>query len=336
MKILIVGDLHVKRSNLEETKPLLTRIVNMAPGHDVVIHLGDLYNDHGVVTADVQTVITDFFSQLSELSNQRGCGVIIKNLEGNHDQDGDGKHTSLYVHDKFPNKTGIQHIMKPTSFVTLPFAMIPYIRDPKKFEDAVYKLLNTDPELKLVFCHQEFNGAIYENGLYAPHGVDSSLFPNIQFISGHIHKGQEFGNVWYPGAPRWLTKSDANDQRGIWSIELGPEGMNRAFHSSEDICPAFFNIILTEEQIKSGNLPKAKKGDKVYVEYIGDNPDSIKQIQFTYENLSLKNKKVWPIKAAHVSESKGIISSVRDYVMSLDTSFPKEELLSEVMRRISV
>lgn len=334
MKVLLVGDLHIKRSNLKETVPLLDRVLQLSEDHDLIIHLGDLYNDHGVITADVQKVVTDFFDDLSALSDKKGFDVI--NIEGNHDQDGDGTHTSLYVHAVSGNRVSCITGPRVESISTEELGFLPYIRNPEAFEKAVQSMLERTSNLKIIFCHQEFNGAVYENGMYAPHGSDSSKFPNLLFISGHIHKGQEYGNVWYPGAPRWLTKSDANQARGLWSIEIqNGEVISKEFISSADICPAYHSHVVCDSDIENGRLPKYKDEDKVYIEYLGNDPKMLKKISATYNHLSLKHTKVQGKVENTVSESKGVVKSIEDYVNSYNTKIPKDKLLNEIFQRMS-
>jgi len=40
---------------------------------------------------------------------------------------------------------------------------------------------------KILFCHQTFDGAKFENGFYAPDGFDFSGIKYEKIISGHIH-----------------------------------------------------------------------------------------------------------------------------------------------------
>ena len=75
------------------------------------------------------------------------------------------------------------------------------------------------PEDATVVCHQTFNGGQYDNGFYAKDGIDPNLVPQPMILSGHIHAPQSFGKVWYVGAPRWRTASDANVERAIWVVE---------------------------------------------------------------------------------------------------------------------
>jgi DNA repair exonuclease SbcCD nuclease subunit len=334
MKVLLVGDLHIKKSNLDESKDLLDWIAQVAGQHGMTILLGDIYNDHGVVTADVQAVVTDFFTKLEMV-----CPKVI-NIEGNHDQAGDEKNSSLYVHsighrDLYQDR--LVHIFEPNVY-DIPncakLGLIPFRRSNDKFTKESNELHECG--CNIILCHQEFNGAVYENGFYAPHGVDPQFNPKIQFVSGHIHQQQQFSNVWYPGAPRWLTKSDANSPRGLWSIEIDDTGItSRTFISSNHVSPEYHLVTLDDNSLES--MIDYPKKDKIYIEYIGNNQDSIKKIQKKYKNnnLVLKNTRIKNTAQEKVSETKGITNSIKDYIESSDFNISKDLITDEIFRRIA-
>ena len=327
MKVLLIGDLHIKRNNLADSLSLFERIIQLSEQVDSIIHLGDLYNDHGVMTADVQKIIVDFFSRIPKHK-------ILFNIEGNHDMDGDGINSSLYVHSDQLNINNIREIRYSDQLKSI---LMPYIRDPREFEEKLAIKLKEYPTTKTVFCHEEFNGAIYENGMYAPNGADSSKFPNIQFISGHIHAEQEFSNVWYAGSPRWLTKSDANQSRGLWILDM-EDGVyvDSSFISSEDILPKYHSITINDKDLETISLPDLPAKDKIYITYTGSDPKVIKKIRNKYENLSLKILSPDIFSPQTVSEAKGIVESIQDYVNQIDLPINKTTLLNEIMKRISL
>jgi len=334
MKILLVGDLHIKKSNLDESRAVLDWIIENAGHHQMTVLLGDIYNDHGIISADVQAVVTDFFSKLEKV-----CPKTI-NIEGNHDQAGDEKNSSLYVHsighrDLYEDR--LVHIFEPTQFSAPKCAklgFVPFRRSNDRFIKECNEL--NESGCNIIFCHQEFNGAVYENGFYAPHGVDPQFNPKVKFISGHIHQQQNFSNVWYTGAPRWLTKSDANSLRGIWSIEIDQTGIiGKTFISSSSVSPEYHLITIDDSSVD--NLSDFPQKDKIYAEYIGNNPDSIKKIQKKYKNNSivLKNTRIRDASQEKVSETKGIINSIKDYIESSNFNMDKEVLANEILRRLS-
>lgn len=322
MKVLIIGDLHIKRSNLESSQALFGRVQKLMQDHDITVHLGDLYHDHGIVHARTQKVVTDFF----HLVNSK-----FYNIQGNHDITPDHENSSLYVHDV--GNDNIVQVMEPLYDSGNKLLFIPYLGNPKQFVN----ILESYPDAKIVFCHDDFNGAQFDNGFYAPSGIEpemaSRACPNATFIVGHIHKQQEFGRIWYPGTPRWLTKSDANQDKGLWSITID-DGVirSRDFISSSDICPSIIEIDYDGTQ----QLPDIKGEDKIFVNYSGDDKDIHKKLSQKYQNLTLRvMQKALNVEKLEVSEIKGVTESIKNYIKGYNSNTDKAALMEEIFNRIN-
>jgi DNA repair exonuclease SbcCD nuclease subunit len=252
MKYLFVGDPHVAKSNLEESQRLIDWIVSYTPADARVVIAGDLYHDFGVVRVECEEF---WHRNLPRLSRP-----IV--LTGNHDMNSDGSSSALTVHmeqcDVIRAPTGIDGI-----------GYMPFIRDNAKFIEAALALYQED--VRLIFCHAEFDQSQYENGFYAPHGIDASQLPaDLKFISGHIHKQQDVANVWYPGTPRHLTRSDAGEHKGIWLIDTADrQGLYTRLYAPTPptVCEPFVCITVTPET--AGTLDKLKPSARLYVDLHG-------------------------------------------------------------------
>jgi DNA repair exonuclease SbcCD nuclease subunit len=125
-------------------------------------------------------------------------------------------------------------------------AYLPYIHDNDEFIRIANELHQHSHTL---ICHATFDGAEYENGFYAPDGIDQYKLNYKCIISGHVHKQADLGKVWYPGTPRWLTSSDANEEKGIWIVEHTESedpGFEATIRSTYNICMPIVNIQWTE------------------------------------------------------------------------------------------
>jgi hypothetical protein len=92
---------------------------------------------------------------------------------------------------------------------------IPYIDDHDEFGEQ----LNTAMvQSDLIFCHQTFRGANFGFITSKEGAVVPDDYPG-QIISGHIHKRQDLGCVWYPGTPFAQEASDHNEVKGIFLYE---------------------------------------------------------------------------------------------------------------------
>jgi DNA repair exonuclease SbcCD nuclease subunit len=205
MKTLYVGDPHATNEELFDCTKLLELVERTAFAQDVhsIVFLGDLHNNFGVTSVKVTAFWRFWLKRLAERFH-----VIA--LVGNHDMLGDGlpQPHALLAYDDL-----VSVIDTPTKLEDTLY--IPYMAEPNLFLEAVAAY----PLAKRIVCHQEFNGAQYDNGFFAPNGVDPGLM-QVPVLSGHIHTPQRLGNVWYPGAPRWRTLSDAAvSQRFLYILD---------------------------------------------------------------------------------------------------------------------
>lgn len=233
MKYLIVGDYHAEQSDLRDCEDLADYIVELSVKHKAkVLFMGDQYHNHGVISAEVQRFWCDFFDRLP-------YGSI--SLVGNHDKPGSANSmaTAMLAHTK---QTTV--VREPTLIDGALF--LPYMHSAEEFVDTCKKY----PHIQTVICHQTFDGSKYENGFYAQDGVDPELIPQESVVSGHIHTPQEFGKVWYVGAPRWRTISDAGIDRNIWVVCFDEAGamLERKRFSTGNVCRQIIQLVDTEER----------------------------------------------------------------------------------------
>lgn len=212
MKTLYIGDPHIKVSNLDEAEKLMHFAQDLALKEKVdrIILLGDLFHTHAVLRLEVLEFWDAWLDIFSEL-----CETFV--LVGNHDQTGDyNLHTnalSVFKHLQRKNRN-LKIVENPQRHGL--FAFMPYYHD----RDEFIRVANTMAleGAKVLVCHQTFSGSTFENGFYAPEGIDPDKLNHDLVISGHIHKRQRFGKVIYPGTAKWDTASDANEPKGLWLV----------------------------------------------------------------------------------------------------------------------
>jgi hypothetical protein len=251
MKSLYVGDPHVTATELEDARGLLAAIKACAAREqpENVVFLGDQYHNHSILHVEVVDFWIKGFRELSDL------GYDIVALVGNHDLPGNGsldKH-AMQIHKDIVGNDAYIHV----EVVDEPLDMggilyLPYYASGEDFLAAC----RAHPQAKTVVCHQGFTGATYDNGFkvkgtdfYTEGGIDPNLVPQEAIISGHIHAPQEFDKVWYVGAPRWRTLSDANTDRHLWVVEHAQDGsiLSKKSFSMEGYCRPIFAVVETPE-----------------------------------------------------------------------------------------
>lgn len=259
MKYIEIGDLHVKKDNLDESKKFIDWIIEIGrkvkKTDDVsFVFLGDQFNDFGVARVEVVQFWSNATHHLKSVFGKNNVYYLV----GNHDRNSEGTDTAMLAF----HENGII-IDKTAIKIGHGLGAVGFIRDNEVFKQEVVNLYENG--VRTVYCHQEFQGAMFESGAYAPHGVDPTIFPkDLEFRSGHFHKKQSFGNVKYLGTPRHLTKSDIGEVKGIHVYNPGYK-TETFIPTPEEVCEPFKII-----KVKEGdNLPNIPFTNKMYIELSG-------------------------------------------------------------------
>lgn len=218
MRYLLVGDLHCKRSNLEESERLLQWIWAVSLENQVTpIFMGDLYDEHAIAYVEVFNFL---YSQF-QFINERNIRPIV--IMGNHDANLDCSAHWLKAH--------AQHvdIIDTVRVIYNDVYAIPFRRNN---EDFVADVLKIADKAKIILCHQEFIGAHLTDSFYSSNGVDLNRLPkHLLMVSGHIHKSQKMYRdnainddsklaVFYIGASRQFTRNDVGQSNQVILFDL--------------------------------------------------------------------------------------------------------------------
>lgn len=244
-KILFVGDPHIQVSNLEEATKLMNFIKNKGQELDAknLVIAGDLFHTHAIIRMEVLNFWKEWINYFS--NNFQYVWILV----GNHDMAGDKqKEHKMSALDPFKDLyTNVKIVNTPTVSID-GYGFMPYYSNNEDFISDAKSLY--DAGIKKLFCHQTFDGSKYDNGFYAPDGIDQNLLPNFEeIISGHIHKEQKIGKVFYPGTPKWDTMSDANEDKGIWFFD----GSWKKIRTAEVCTPIYKFVVKEGEEIPNLN-----------------------------------------------------------------------------------
>lgn len=207
-KFLLIGDLHAQINNLEDTEIIFDHIEKLVKENDIsfVVYLGDMYHTHSVMRQEVVEVLQRRLRTTK--GNAQGKPIV---LVGNHDLVGP---TSLQMNACDLTLSEVAAVIsEPLEVGDILF--VPFIPN----NDVFINICNNYKKTKIIICHQTFDGSVYENGFYAPGGIDQKKIPQQLIISGHIHKRQTIGNVVYVGTPRALTAAEYNENKGLIILE---------------------------------------------------------------------------------------------------------------------
>lgn len=194
MKILIVGDIHVKTNNLDQIERLhqiiIEKVNKLIP--DFVVFLGDVLDYHEKIITPCLNKACDLIKAVSSL-----CKLYV--LVGNHD----------YISNtQFLSQNHWMNALKQWNNVVIVDKVIvhgQYTFCPYVYPGRLVEALETNPDYlnsKILFCHQEFRGC--DMGVVVSESGDEyNTLENFKYIiSGHIHDSQWLSNkVFYVGAP---------------------------------------------------------------------------------------------------------------------------------------
>ena len=221
MKVLCIGDLHIKPDNLDLIQLAETQILDALNNHsiDLVVLLGDILHTH---------------ERIHTLAMKRACSLFEKLasraplyvLVGNHD----------YIqNDQFLTENHWMVPLKVWSNVTIvdrvvrvdDCLFVPYVPN-GRFEEALDTFKGWI-SARYIFAHQEFKGAVARHGIQLNDGDNWSIdLPRV--ISGHIHGRQELPiGVYYTGSvlgkQTSMTVLDTNtDERALIPLKFPAGG----------------------------------------------------------------------------------------------------------------
>jgi len=189
---------------------------NYKPG-DILVHCGDVYDNRQSVNLLVLHKTLNLFEELSKIFVD---GIFV--IAGNHDimRKNSNDITSLDTLKYIPNV----NIYKE-----------PYTLSVNYDDDKVKKLLlmpwrksEADEEVciagsdaEYLFCHTTIQGARFDKYRHAGEGITSTACKDFTRVyTGHIHTSQEYKNILYVGNPYQMTRSDAQNTKGFWCLDL--------------------------------------------------------------------------------------------------------------------
>jgi len=207
MKVLCIGDPHIKVDNISETEEMIEKIkkVYLEKKPDLIVCMGDMLDRHSTVHVSCLMTAEKMVEELSQLAP---FYFII----GNHDRPNNSTFLTnehpFNALKKWPNVFIIDDVKETEHFL-----FVPYVPN-SRFEEALERVCPLEElnKYKAIFCHQEFLGA--KMGTIISKGGDSWHEKRPLTISGHIHEYDVLSsNVVYIGTPRQQTFSESLDKR---------------------------------------------------------------------------------------------------------------------------
>jgi DNA repair exonuclease SbcCD nuclease subunit len=297
---ILVGDMHVKKEDIPEAKRFidwLTTLALSSSSKPLIIFMGDQYNDFAL--ARVESL--EFWKWAYERLNEKLGPNSSLSIVGNHDMNQEETATAMSAHS---NLTVLAR--REPVFINKTTAAIGFVRREDLFQKIISEAYAQGA--RTILCHAEFQGAQYENGFYAPHGFDLSKYPSdLNFVSGHIHKKQQFGNVTYVGTPRPLTRSDIGETKGVHLANLLKNSLE-FIPTPQEVCESFRSILIKETDYSDSVLESIPDSSRIYVDIHGSKEFVQKISKQLPESVKTRATYTEDNKDFEVRESEGIPS----------------------------
>lgn len=325
MRIQIVGDLHAQVNNIQDTKAIFSETAKIQQGADQVLFLGDLFHTHQVVRQEVLSVVQENMAQI-----QAKLPVYV--LVGNHD--------GISPSNQFVNQVdqalyGIKNltVINPSSLFEIEDGVhaLSFHKDQSQF-------LSKLKSGKILFCHQTFDGAKFENGFYAPDGFDFSGINYEKIISGHIHTQQTIQDkIWYPGTPRQLISSEQNHDKRLFVFDTKQMKVIDSV-STAPFVKCFWSVDADPES-EPIIPPDMKPGDRLIVKFTGTKSQRA-QVELAYSGISgvtfqFKENFEFSSKSIDIEASGGLDQAIKEYVYEVQQLDDREAVwktLQEAMK----
>lgn len=248
MKVLFIGDIHIKHSNITDIDILINTFSSYKDKADIVVLAGDILDTHEKIDSQLMNKAYKLVQIL-----RKNFEVYI--LVGNHD----------YINNQqFLTENHWMNGMKEWDKVTIVdkpivqsnFTFVPYV-PPGRFVEALNQIKGWELT-QCIYAHQEFRGC--KMGAIISETGDKWDINYPLVISGHIHEPQRpQENIIYPGSA--INHSYGYDSQGVSVFEF----TGNKYPYETKICLGFpkKHIVYTSldniDTIKESQLTKATK-----------------------------------------------------------------------------
>lgn len=249
-KIYLVGDTHIGLGYPNKTEKwlkvhqeyfndfLIPTLQNNVKEGDIIIHLGDLFDNRNVIPINLLNFAMD---QVERISKIAPLHIIV----GNHDcwsRSSDEINTVRPF--KYIPNVSIYDKVSTIEYKGNKLLLMPYF-DKKK--DQI-EHINNNKDCDYLFCHSDLNGAKMHLTSVAHKNLDKidvDEFKGFKGVySGHIHLVQRNKNFVFVGSNFQMDRNDYGDQKGLFTIdvETGEEEFIK-----NNISPVFKKVRIVEE-----------------------------------------------------------------------------------------
>ena len=201
----------------------LRRAESMVQPGDVLLHLGDVFDNRQQLNLLAQHRAIGMFERFGELFTG---GVIA--IAGNHDVMRKNSNDVCSL-DCLKWVPGVRVVKEPevVDLGGVPSLLMPWRPGPDEEKACIDAHALHDP--RYLFCHTEVRGLRMGGAQVSTHGIEGSALTAFKGVyAGHIHLRQTLSNVVMCGNPYQMTRGDLGNQKGFHVLD--PITGNLDFH----------------------------------------------------------------------------------------------------------
>lgn len=248
-KIYLIGDIHIGLGYPNSTDKwfkihkqyfnefLIPTLRNKIEEGDIIVQLGDLFDNRNVIPIDLLNYGIDIVEELSKIAPLH---IIV----GNHDlwSKSTSEINSIRPLRYIPN-VKVYNSVEILEYNDKKILMMPYID--KKSEQIKY--IEENKKCDYLFCHSDLNGCRMHLTSVANKNLDKIDIENFKYfskvMSGHIHLVQTNKQFTFVGSIFQMDRNDLGDQKGIFTLDMS----NNIEFIPNNISPVFRKIKITNE-----------------------------------------------------------------------------------------
>lgn len=255
MKILAIGDPHIRMDNIDQVELYIDRITEIVCSvcPDQVVILGDVLHCHERLHTSALNRAHAWIDSLRQI-------VPVYVLVGNHDYINNSQFLTsnhwMNAMKKWNNVTIVDQVVSCGDVLYCPYVF------PGKFREALDTLTDSNwRDARVIFAHQEFLGC--KMGAIVSQEGDDWTDPDLPLVvSGHVHDRQWVNsNVYYTGSSMQHAFGESGDKT-LAVIDTS----DRSISEISTNLPRKRIVYLTVDQLDSYAVPE---GDQIRLTVTG-------------------------------------------------------------------
>ena len=290
---------------------------------DTVVHLGDCFDVRkGIDYWSLNWAKENFFDELKKRKIQ------LHLIVGNHDIfykeslsiNSPALNLSEYDNVRIYDRPQTVSISDRLCFV------VPWICNDNA-DDFAEQLASTDATLCL--GHLELAGFYANKDYQCQHGTDAGLFRKFEKVfSGHFHKRNSSGNIFYLGNPYQMYWNDEGETRGFHIFDM--DTFDLEFIENPNVM--FHKVFYNEDKKKLFNPTKYKKS---YVKLIVEGkstPARLNRVVDSLYDVDIHDLKIIENRDIAIDddvevEAEDTLTTLTNYVNALEDDVNKESII---------